>query len=180
MKMNDNRRIMRAQSAMEYLMTYGWAILIIAVVLGALFSLGVFSSGNLLGTACIAYSGFECQNPLLHSSTFTATIGQSTGTSWTAANLIFMGSGSGTPTSASFNAFGTNTITCPPYTVSGGLSSGSSTTFTTANYMTGATTCSPMPATVGQTVAGTIWAQYNTASTSGLITQVATINIKAT
>ena len=33
----------RAQSAMEYLTTYGWAILIIAVVLGALFELGVFS-----------------------------------------------------------------------------------------------------------------------------------------
>ena len=33
----------KAQSAMEYLMTYGWAILIIAVVLGALFELGVFS-----------------------------------------------------------------------------------------------------------------------------------------
>jgi hypothetical protein len=28
---------------MEYLMTYGWAILIIAVVLGALFQLGVFN-----------------------------------------------------------------------------------------------------------------------------------------
>jgi hypothetical protein len=32
---------------MEYLMTYGWAILIIAIVLGALFSMGVFSSANL-------------------------------------------------------------------------------------------------------------------------------------
>ena len=31
---------------MEYLMTYGWAILIIAVVLSVLFQLGVFSSGN--------------------------------------------------------------------------------------------------------------------------------------
>jgi hypothetical protein len=36
----------KAQSAMEYLMTYGWAILIIAVVLGALFSLGVFNATN--------------------------------------------------------------------------------------------------------------------------------------
>jgi hypothetical protein len=36
----------RSQSAMEYLMTYGWAILIIAVVLGILFQLGVFSSGS--------------------------------------------------------------------------------------------------------------------------------------
>ncbi|MGC8538465.1 MAG: hypothetical protein ACP5MK_01180, partial [Candidatus Micrarchaeia archaeon] len=33
----------KLQSAMEYLMTYGWAILIIAVVLGALYQLGVFS-----------------------------------------------------------------------------------------------------------------------------------------
>jgi len=36
----------KAQSAMEYLMTYGWAILIIAVVLGALFELGVFNANN--------------------------------------------------------------------------------------------------------------------------------------
>jgi hypothetical protein len=37
---------LKAQSAMEYLMTYGWAILIIAVVLGALFQLGVFNANN--------------------------------------------------------------------------------------------------------------------------------------
>jgi hypothetical protein len=35
-----------AQSAMEYLMTYGWAILIIAVVLGVLFQMGVFNSSS--------------------------------------------------------------------------------------------------------------------------------------
>ena len=39
-------RELKSQSAMEYLMTYGWAILIIAVVLSVLFQLGVFSSGN--------------------------------------------------------------------------------------------------------------------------------------
>ena len=32
---------------MEYLMTYGWAILIIAVVLGVLYYLGIFNSANL-------------------------------------------------------------------------------------------------------------------------------------
>ncbi len=32
---------------MEYLMTYGWAILIIAVVLGALYQVGVFNSSSL-------------------------------------------------------------------------------------------------------------------------------------
>ena len=35
--------MIKSQSAMEYLMTYGWAILIIAVVLAALFELGVFN-----------------------------------------------------------------------------------------------------------------------------------------
>ncbi len=36
----------KLQSAMEYLMTYGWAILIIAVVLGALFQLGIFNAST--------------------------------------------------------------------------------------------------------------------------------------
>jgi hypothetical protein len=40
-------RKIRLQSAMEYLMTYGWAILIIAVVLGVLFQMGVFNSSSL-------------------------------------------------------------------------------------------------------------------------------------
>ena len=37
---------LKSQSAMEYLMTYGWAILIVAVVLAVLFQLGIFSGGN--------------------------------------------------------------------------------------------------------------------------------------
>ncbi len=42
----EDRRICiycKSQSAMEYLMTYGWSILIVAVVLGALAYLGVFN-----------------------------------------------------------------------------------------------------------------------------------------
>lgn len=35
--------VRRAQSAMEYLTTYGWAILIIAIVIGVLFQLGIFN-----------------------------------------------------------------------------------------------------------------------------------------
>ena len=37
---------LRSQSAMEYLMTYGWAILILAVILGAFYQLGVFNSNS--------------------------------------------------------------------------------------------------------------------------------------
>ncbi len=39
-------KLRKLQSAMEYLMTYGWAILIIAVVMVALFALGIFDSAN--------------------------------------------------------------------------------------------------------------------------------------
>ncbi|MDE1851735.1 MAG: LamG domain-containing protein [Candidatus Micrarchaeota archaeon] len=42
---------MRSQSAMEYLMTYGWAILAIAIVMVSLYSLGIFNTGNLTPTA---------------------------------------------------------------------------------------------------------------------------------
>ena len=40
------KSLIKAQSAMEYLMTYGWAILVIAVALGALFQLGVFNANT--------------------------------------------------------------------------------------------------------------------------------------
>ena len=51
--------ILRAQSAMEYLATYGWAILIITVAFAALYALGVFdintySTGALPGS-CQVY-----------------------------------------------------------------------------------------------------------------------------
>lgn len=38
---------LRQQSAMEYLMTYGWSIPIVAIVIIALFQLGVFNNSNL-------------------------------------------------------------------------------------------------------------------------------------
>ncbi len=68
-----------AQSAMEYLMTYGWAILIIAVVLAALFELGVFNGSNLAPQACIAQAGFVCRNPVYTANGIGITFGQTTG-----------------------------------------------------------------------------------------------------
>ena len=53
----------KAQSAMEYLMTYGWAILIIAVVLAALFAIGTFGGSAGTPDACIAQPGYTCTTP---------------------------------------------------------------------------------------------------------------------
>ena len=47
------------QSAMEYLMTYGWAILIFIVVVAALYSMGVFSSqGGVPCSPCFSNFAF--------------------------------------------------------------------------------------------------------------------------
>lgn len=43
----DEMKELKLQSAMEYLMTYGWMLLILAVVLGALAGLGIFSTNSL-------------------------------------------------------------------------------------------------------------------------------------
>ena len=71
---------MKSQSAMEYLMTYGWAVLIIGVVLAALMNLGVFNSTSITGTSCTASPGFTCQNPtMITNGTLTFLFGQATG-----------------------------------------------------------------------------------------------------
>lgn len=43
---------MRAQSAMEFLVNYGWAFLAIAVALALFFGFGLFNPNSILGSAC--------------------------------------------------------------------------------------------------------------------------------
>ncbi|MDE1855453.1 MAG: hypothetical protein KGH57_04015 [Candidatus Micrarchaeota archaeon] len=58
---------MRLQSAMEFLITYGWAFTIIAIVLLALFVSGYFSPSNYAGQECTLTSGFSCLSFFLYS-----------------------------------------------------------------------------------------------------------------
>ena len=49
----------KGQAAMEYLMTYGWAILIIIVVIGALWKMGVFSTTSTVTCSpCFSYFAY--------------------------------------------------------------------------------------------------------------------------
>ena len=49
----------KGQTAMEYLMTYGWAILIVIVVIAALYSMGVFTvSPGVACSPCFSYFAF--------------------------------------------------------------------------------------------------------------------------
>ena len=47
----------KAQAAMEFLMTYGWAILVVLVAIGALAYFGVLSPEKLLPEKCVIASG---------------------------------------------------------------------------------------------------------------------------
>ena len=53
----------RGQVAMEFLMTYGWAILIILIAVGALWMLGVFSPN--ISTNCSIDPPFSCQDAVI-------------------------------------------------------------------------------------------------------------------
>ncbi|MCL5122722.1 MAG: hypothetical protein M1279_02000 [Candidatus Marsarchaeota archaeon] len=55
----------RLQSAMEYLMTYGWAILILGVVVAAIWSLGLFSPSTFVSSQCIMPAEFSCLSAVL-------------------------------------------------------------------------------------------------------------------
>ncbi len=50
----------KGQAAMEYLMTYGWAILVVVAVVAALYGLGVFKigSGSVKCSPCFSYFAY--------------------------------------------------------------------------------------------------------------------------
>ena len=47
----------KSQSALEYLMTYGWAILIIVIVAAVLYSFGIFNPSSSISTTITGFSG---------------------------------------------------------------------------------------------------------------------------
>ena len=84
----------KAQSAMEYFMTYGWAILIIAVILAALSEFGVFNGSGSTASTCIALPGYVCANPIYSTNGISFTLSQNTGQYYYDANVFVAAEGS--------------------------------------------------------------------------------------
>ena len=55
--------IKKGQTALEYLMTYGWAILIVVIVVGALYALGLTEPCKWTGTQIREFADFRVENP---------------------------------------------------------------------------------------------------------------------
>ena len=60
-------RAPRSQTALEYLITYGWLILIITIVLAALLVSGIFNLNSLVGNTCAFPADFGCSSTSLAS-----------------------------------------------------------------------------------------------------------------
>jgi hypothetical protein len=54
---------MKGQTAVEYLMTYGWAILIILIVAGVLAYYGIFAPAGFLGPTARGFGQIQVLNP---------------------------------------------------------------------------------------------------------------------
>ncbi len=52
--------VRKGQAAMEFLMTYGWAILVVLVAIGALAYFGVLNPGRFLPSTCTIMPGISC------------------------------------------------------------------------------------------------------------------------
>jgi hypothetical protein len=180
-KGKQRRHAMKLQSAMEYLMTYGWAILIIAVVLGALFSLGVF--GNLLGNHCVTTPGWSCISATLSTTgILTMDIGQATGTAVNFEDAAC----SSVANSAGYPAYGplepndignaTSPTTGVVFTPSS-VSNGQTFTLTVPCYTSDSMSPAPGSAsayTLGQAFTGYVWVKYTINGGSPVIAQITT------
>ncbi len=181
----------KAQSAMEYLMTYGWAILIIAVVLAALFALGVFSGASLLGTSCVASSGYTCTNPVMNTAgILTINFGQSTGV--TLYDLNFACAATSNSTGLPFfNSITYNTVAASnglpdQYSLINAVAT-SGQTFPGVSTECYSTTGAPIgstgsPAPLGTAFSGSLYLAYSTVSggTPNQYSKFATLTIKTT
>ena len=65
----------KAQSALEYMMTYGWAILIIVIVAVVLYSMGIFNSSSTTTRVTTGFSPFSSVATICNSSALTIKFG---------------------------------------------------------------------------------------------------------
>ena len=99
----------RSQASMEYLNTYGIAALVAAVVIFALYQLGVFGGLNSSQNVCIPSSGFSCSVPIMSASgILNSTIGQLTQTITVIATACTLNA---TLTGATFNTISSTSLT---------------------------------------------------------------------
>ncbi|MDE1762410.1 MAG: hypothetical protein KGH78_04445 [Candidatus Micrarchaeota archaeon] len=146
-----------AQSAMEYLMTYGWAILVIAIVLGGAYSLGLFGSGSAaVSTSCLAQSGFLCTTPILNTN-----------------GILAVEFGQISPSPITITGLGCTTSSTAPTS-----SEQVSTTVQPGSTLVLAFSCPLSSNALSSTFTGVLWITYNTPSQGGIVSELGSVSAR--
>ena len=82
------RHTKKSQAAMEFLMTYGWAILVVMIAIGALSYFGVLNPDKFLPGICILPAGIACTDFKIDGSAQTVTVILRNGLGFDATNVI--------------------------------------------------------------------------------------------
>jgi hypothetical protein len=127
----------RAQAAMEFLMTYGWAILVVLAAIGALAYFGVLSPGKLVPDKCQVGPGFDIKDCKVSTDSLVITLYNGLGVDIKDTNV-------------SINSTGGSDVPCNTVTAIGDLPNGATSILTTVCDF------SASPATVGQRFDGDI------------------------
>lgn len=64
----------KGQAAMEYLMTYGWALVLLVAVIAALMATGAFNPSYLVSEECTLQPDLSCGNDLLYKQDASTTV----------------------------------------------------------------------------------------------------------
>jgi hypothetical protein len=98
----------KGQAALEFLMTYGWAILIVVVVVAALFAMNVFNPGAFVGETVSGFGSFQVTgHSYSQAGLVNFTLGNKLGTQITITNVDVTAGGTTASDSAS-NTLGPN------------------------------------------------------------------------
>ena len=105
----------KAQAALEFIMTYGWAILVVLVAIGALAYFGVLSPDRFLPNKCTLQSGIACVDHKATSAAVDARITNSLGYDLSSITVAAGSCGtSSSPATLSNGQSATYSITCTP------------------------------------------------------------------
>ena len=113
----------RGQAAMEFLMTYGWAILAAIIAIAVLAYFGVFSPGKYMSNICTIAAPGSCDEYSITTSGITLVIRNGLGDIMAVSSVNVTGCGSTasvTPTtSIPDGGIGTATVPCAPVLTAG-------------------------------------------------------------
>ncbi|KYK27094.1 hypothetical protein AYK26_00140 [Euryarchaeota archaeon SM23-78] len=115
----------RGQAALEFLTTYGWAFIVILIMIGALAYFGVLNPSRTLPNKCLVEAGFHCKDFKIQNDSFSISLVNRKGDGLRSVNLTEVNSDAGggitladctaatyTPQDANVQADATFTIFC--------------------------------------------------------------------